>query len=120
MQGAESDIVSAVATKGPVSIAYQVIAGFQLYKSGVYKRLVCIMEQDVLIQELVKNVNYNNLCEPEQGFKEVCKYLTQFVTRVYMLVLSLSLSLSIFSPSLSPFLPTSLSLFLALGLQFIL
>ena len=36
LQGAEDDIVDAVATTGPVSIAFDVTADFQLYKKGVY------------------------------------------------------------------------------------
>ena len=36
-QGAEDDIADAVANVGPVSIAFDVTATFQLYKNGVYQ-----------------------------------------------------------------------------------
>ena len=38
MQGDEDGIYSAVGSTGPVSIAFHVSAGFQLYKKGVYSR----------------------------------------------------------------------------------
>lgn len=40
-KGAEGDIVDAVGTVGPVSIAFDVTAHFQLYKKGVYTGLFC-------------------------------------------------------------------------------
>lgn len=36
----EKEIGSAVALNGPVSIAFEVVADFQHYKSGVYSRCV--------------------------------------------------------------------------------
>ena len=40
LQGAEDDIVTAVATVGPVSIAFDVALGFQFYRKGVYTGLI--------------------------------------------------------------------------------
>ena len=37
-QGDEDGIYSAVGSTGPVSIAFHVSAGFQLYHKGVYSR----------------------------------------------------------------------------------
>lgn len=38
VQGDEDGIYSAVGTVGPVSIAFHVSAGFQMYHKGVYSR----------------------------------------------------------------------------------
>jgi len=40
-QGDENGIYEAVGSTGPVSICYDVTAGFQLYKKGVYSSLLC-------------------------------------------------------------------------------
>ena len=43
LQGAEDDIVTAVATVGPVSIAFDVALGFQFYRKGVYTGLIKVI-----------------------------------------------------------------------------
>lgn len=40
-EGDEDGIIDAIAQNGPVSIAYQVVSDFRLYKSGVYSSTVC-------------------------------------------------------------------------------
>lgn len=41
MQGAEDELVHAVAFVRPVSVAFQVVNDFRLYKSGVYTSDTC-------------------------------------------------------------------------------
>ena len=39
---------TAVGTTGPVSIAYDVIAGFRFYKKGVYSKLANLFDYSLL------------------------------------------------------------------------
>ncbi|XP_078592162.1 pro-cathepsin H-like [Branchiostoma floridae x Branchiostoma japonicum] len=45
-QGDEDEILKAVGTLNPVSIAYEVVAGFKLYKKGVYSSKLCRRDQE--------------------------------------------------------------------------
>ena len=41
MQGAEDELMHAVAFVRPVSVAFEVVNGFRFYKSGVYTSDTC-------------------------------------------------------------------------------
>ena len=41
VQGAETQLKHAVATKRPVSVAFEVVNDFRLYNGGVYTSSVC-------------------------------------------------------------------------------
>ena len=41
MQGAEDELKHAVAFVRPVSVAFEVVSGFQFYKEGVYSSDTC-------------------------------------------------------------------------------
>lgn len=60
----EAEIVQSVATKGPVSVCFDVIDGFQLYHSGVYASTKCHDDADH-INHAVLAVGYNVTQEGE-------------------------------------------------------